>query len=42
MVLTPEHLGAYTTITFDATSEVAVLIFVGTQWQIVYTNATAA
>lgn len=40
MVLTPANLGDGTTITFDATGEVAVLVFDGTNWQVVYTNAT--
>ena len=42
MVLTPANLADGTTITFDATGEVAVLVFDGTNWQVVYTNATVA
>jgi hypothetical protein len=42
VVLTPANLADGTTITFDATGEVAVLVFDGTNWQVVYTNATVA
>jgi hypothetical protein len=42
MVLTPANLADGTTITFDATGEVAVLMFVGTAWEVIYTNATVA
>lgn len=42
MVLTPANLADGTTIKFDATGEVAVLVFDGTNWQVVYTNATVA
>jgi hypothetical protein len=42
MVLTPANLGDGTTITFDATGEVAVLMFLGTAWEVIYTNATVA
>lgn len=40
MVLTPAHFNDGTTITFDASAEVAILVFVGTGWSVVYTNAT--
>ena len=42
MVVTPSNLADGSTITFDATGEVAVLVFDGTNWQVVYTNATVA
>ena len=42
MVLTPANFADGTTITFDASGEVAVLVFDGTNWQVVYTNATVA
>jgi hypothetical protein len=42
MVLTPANLGDGTTITFDATGEVAVLMFLGATWEVIYTNATVA
>lgn len=42
MVVTPANLADGTTITFDATGEVAILKMVGTSWQVIYTNATVA
>lgn len=42
MVLTPANLTGGTTITFDATGEVAILMFIGTAWTVIYTNATVA
>lgn len=42
MVVTPANFADGTTITFDATGEVAILMFVGTAWEVVYTNATVA
>jgi len=42
MVVTPANFTDGTTITFDASAEVAVLIFVDDGWQVVYTTATVA
>lgn len=42
MVVTPANFTDGTTITFDATAEVAVLVFVDDGWEVVYTNATVA
>lgn len=42
MVVTPAHLTGGTTITFDATGEYAILMFVGTAWVVIATNATLA
>lgn len=42
MVLTPANFGDGTTITFDATGEVAVLMFDGSNWWVIYTTATVA
>lgn len=42
MVLTPANLNNGTTITFDASGEYAVLVFDGTAWNVVSTNATVA
>lgn len=43
VVVTPENLAGYTTITFDALGETATLIFVGTAWQVLaVTGATLA
>lgn len=42
LVLTPTNFADATTITFDATGKIAVLVFVDTSWQLVYTNATVA
>jgi len=42
MVLTPANFADGTTITFSANNEVAILIFDGTNWQLVYTNASVA
>lgn len=42
MVVTPAHMSGGTTITFDATAEYAILIFIGTAWVVVATNATVA
>ena len=40
LVVTPAHFADGTTITFDATGEVAILLFDGTNWQEIYTDAT--
>jgi len=40
MVLTPAHYNDGTTITFDASDEFAILIFVGSGWTTINTNAT--
>ena len=43
VVVTPENLAGYTTITFDALGETATLIFVATEWQVLaVTGATLA
>ena len=42
LVVTPAHFNNGTTLTFDATGEVAHLIFVGTGWEVLYTTATVA
>lgn len=42
MVITPANLTGGTTITFDATGEVAILVFVGTAWVVMHTTATVA
>jgi len=42
MVVTPANFNNGTTITFDASLEVAILKFVGTGWEVIYTNATVA
>lgn len=42
MVVTPANFADGTTITFDASGEVAILMFVGTSWELIYTNATVA
>lgn len=39
MVLTPANFADGTDLTFDATGEIAVLVFDGTNWQIVYSTA---
>ena len=41
-VVTPEHFKDGTTITFDAANEVALLVFDGTNWCLIYTDATVA
>lgn len=40
MVLTPANFNNGTTLTFDATGEISVLVFVGTGWEIIYNTAT--
>lgn len=42
MVITPANFSDGTTIMFDATGEVAILVFDSTNWQNLYTNATIA
>lgn len=42
LVLTPQNFRDGTTITLDATGEVAVLVCDGTNWNLVYTNGTVA
>lgn len=42
MVLTPANLANGSTITFDASGEYAMLVFDGTNWHVVSTNATVA
>ncbi len=42
LVVTPANFADGTTITFDATGEVAILLFDGTNWQEIYTDATVA
>lgn len=42
MVVTPANLAGGTTLTFDATGEYALLMFVGTAWVVIATNATLA
>ena len=41
-VITPAHLADGTTLTQDAAGEISVLVFDGTNWQIVYNTATLA
>jgi len=42
VIITPTNLGGYATITLDTTGDVAVLVFDGTNWQIVASTATLA
>lgn len=42
LVVTPANLAEGSTLTFDAAGEVAVLIWVGTTWRIVYNTSTLA
>lgn len=42
LVVTPANFTDGTSITFDATGEVAILIFAGTGWTVIYTTATVA
>lgn len=42
LVVTPANFNNGTTLTFDATGEIAHLIFVGTGWEVLYTTATVA
>lgn len=42
LILTPTNFSDATTITFDATGKIAVLVFESSGWQLVYTNATVA
>lgn len=41
-VVTPANFGDGTTLTFDATGEIAVLVWDGADWRVVYTTATVA
>ena len=41
-VITPENLADGSTLTLDAAGEIVVLVFDGTNWQIVYSTATLA
>lgn len=40
LVVTPANFGDGTTLTFDATGEIAVLVWDGADWRVVYTTAT--
>jgi len=40
LVLTPANFADGATITFDASGEVAVLVFIDDSWQSIYTDAT--
>ena len=40
MVVTPTNFADGTNITFDASNEVAILLFDSANWQLIYTNAT--
>lgn len=42
LVVTPANLTEGSTLTFDATGEIAILMFVGTSWQILYNTSTLA
>ena len=42
LVVTPANLNNGATLTFDATGEIAILVFVGTGWEIVYNTSTLA
>lgn len=42
LVVTPTNMANGTTITFDASGEYAMLVFDGTSWNVVSTNATVA
>lgn len=42
LVVTPANLNNGATLTFDATGEIAILLFVGTGWEIVYNTSTLA
>jgi hypothetical protein len=42
LVVTPANFNNGSTLTFDATGEIAILVFVGTGWEVVYTTATVA
>lgn len=42
LILTPTNFADGSTITFDATGKIAILVFDGNNWQLVYTNATVA
>lgn len=39
-VLTPANLKGGSTLTFDATGEIAIMVWDGDEWTVVYTNAT--
>ena len=41
-VVTPANLEEGSTLTFDAADEVALLVFLGTNWHIIYNTATLA
>ena len=42
MVVTPANLNNGSTLTFNATGEIAILVFIGTGWEIVYNTSTLA
>jgi len=42
LIVTPINFADGTTITFDATGEVALLMWDGSAWRVIYTNATVA
>jgi hypothetical protein len=42
LVVTPANLNNGATLTFDAAGEIAILVFVGTGWEIVYNTSTLA
>ena len=42
LVVTPANFSDGSTITLDATGELVALVFVGTAWELVYTNGTVA
>ena len=42
VIITPTNLAGYATITLDTTGDVALLVFDGTNWQIVSATATLA
>lgn len=42
LVVTPANFGDGTTLTFDATGEIAILVWDGADWRVVYTTATVA
>jgi hypothetical protein len=42
MVVTPANFNNGSTITFDASGEIAILRFIGSGWEVIYTNATVA
>ena len=42
VVITPTHLADGASLTLDTTGDLSVLVFDGTEWQIVYSTATLA